>query len=257
MAKEIADVNASISEDDLKQINEELEVESGKKPDTESSTVEKTVEDVSQKESSKEPSETVSEDVKTPPTETKPVKVRERKTSQSVPYERFKEVNDKLQKALKDSSQNRPLSTPDPNQELEGFEQTVPSQDDLQTSVKNTAVKAVQDILEPVLTTIDKQMEDQEYQKTLDNHPEAQQYESEIKDYANKTNLTYEDIATLVLAKHQKQASASEVKQAEEETQETELGGKSNSTAKRKTSSSVDIKNLPTDELEKLVDSIK
>lgn len=261
MAKNQDDVNIPVSEEDLKQINEEMGVESGKKPDAEPSTAEKTTEEAPQeepvKETSKETPKQVSEDVKTPSAEKEQVKVRERKTSQSVPYDRFKEVNDKLQEALKGQSQSRPQSNSDSNQELEGFEQTAPSQDDFQKSVKDTAVKTVQDILEPIITTMDKQMEDQEYQKSLDTHPEAQQYESEIKDYANKTNLTYEDITTLVLAKHQKVASASEVKQAETETQEAELGGKSNSSAKRKSSSSVDIKNLPTDELEKMVDSIK
>jgi len=255
MVKIPDDVMSNISDDDLNAIKSELG-ESGKQPDAEPSTAKQTVEEASPEASSvptdiKAPEKPASEGEKTPPTEVKPPEVRQRRISQSVPYERFKEVNEKLQNAMVELTKSRSTTPPDSNKELDEFGQQVPVD---RNWVKQEVTKAVQEILEPMVTTLDKQMDNAEFEKALESRPEAKKFEKEIKAYADVTNLVYEDIVSLVLAKHSKPVSPETVKQAELEAQEAELSGKSNSAAKRKTPSMADVKNLSTEELEKLVD---
>jgi len=152
---------------------------------------------------------------------------------------------------LKELAQTRSTALSNSQQELDEFGRQVPADRDW---VKQEVAKTVQEVLEPVVTTLDKQMDDAEFIKALESRPEAKQFEKEIKAYADATNLVYEDIISLVIAKHSKPVSPEAVKQAELEAQEAELSGKSNSAAKRKTPSMADVKNLTTEELEKLVD---
>lgn len=256
------DVISSISDSDLNIMKEELG-KSETKSDTESSAVKQTVEkaspevsiDTTVKKTSvqEETPEKASEGEKTPSTESNPPEVKQRHPSQSVPYERFKEVNRKLQDTLAELDKVR--STPsNPQQELDEFGQPVPVD---RNWVKQEVTKTVREVLEPVVTTLDKQMDDSEREKALESRPEAKKFEKEIKAYADATNLTYEDIVSLVLAKHSKPVSQEAIQQAELEAQEAELNGKSNSAAKRREPTISDIKNLTNDELEKLVDQFK
>ena len=249
------DVTSKVTEDELNVIKSELG-KSETKSDVESSpakqTVEKASPEVNIDTTVKKPSvQEASEGEKTLSTEAKPLEVRQRHTSQSVPYERFKEVNEKLQDTLKELAQTRSTALSNSQQELDEFGQQVPANRDW---VKQEVAKTVQEVLEPVVTTLDKQMDDAEFIKALESRPEAKQFEKEIKAYADATNLVYEDIISLVIAKHSKPVSPEAVKQTELEAQEAELSGKSNSAAKRKTPSMADVKNLTTEELEKLVD---
>lgn len=262
MVKVPDDVISATSDNDLNVIRAELG-KSETKSDAESSIAKQMVEKASPEVSidttvknapvQEATPEKASEGEKTPSTEVNPPEVKQRRVSQSVPYERFKEVNTKLQDTMAELIKLR--STP-PNfqQELDEFGQPVPVD---RNWVKQEVTKTVQEVLEPVVTTLDKQMDDSEREKALESRPEAKKFEKEIKAYANATNLTYEDIVSLVLAKHSKPVSQEAVKQAELEAQEAELSGKSNSAAKRKTPTMSDVKNLSTNELEKLVDQIK
>ncbi len=264
------DVMSQVSSDDLEVIQKELG-QSGTTPDAVSSAAQQTTEDASSGESSgttttKSPVEesvqteksvktetttSASEGEKTP-SGTVP-RVR-KKSSNYVPYERFKEVNEALKKAQEELKKYHSTSRPNSLNELEEFGQPV---NDIKQIIQEQVVNTVKEVLEPIVTTLDEQREQEELNQALEKYPSAQKYLSEIKAYADATNLTYEDIVTLVLAKHSPPVLSEEKKQAELEAREAELSGKSNSTAKRSTLNISDIKSLSTDELEKLVDQIK
>ncbi|MEM3609339.1 MAG: hypothetical protein QW076_00310 [Candidatus Anstonellales archaeon] len=259
MAQIPQDVIANVSEEDIKTIQTELG-KSGSNPDVGPSPTQKAVEEASTEASSEttgtkaseeetsvktEVSKPASEGEKSPSTEIIP-KTRER--SKTVPYERFKEVNDALKKAQAELSQIRSTSAPTPN-ELDEY-----GQPDIKKLVSNEVVNKVKEVLEPIITSLDEEREQQELKQALEKYPEAEKYLKEIKAYANATNLVYDDIVALVLAKHSRPVSLTEKKQAEAEAQEAELSGQSNSTAKRRTPTIQDIKNLSTEELEKLID---
>jgi len=270
---------SSLAPEDLKIIQEELG-QSGTTPDAASSTAKQTTEDASSGKSSgttttKSPVEasaqseksekiekieksdkaevktSASEGEKTPSETVPPVR---KKTSNYVPYERFKEVNEALKKAQEELKKYHSTSKPNSLNELDEFGQPV---NDVKQVIQEQVVNTVKEVLEPIITTLDEQREQEELNQALEKYPAAQKYLSEIKAYADATNLTYEDIVTLVLAKHSPPVSSEEKKRAELEAQEAELSGKSNSTAKRSTLNMSDIKNLPTDELEKLIDQFK
>ena len=113
----INDELENLSEEDLKELQSELSPSEGK-TEAVSSTENKTTGEASpqstdkqsgkpegESESKEETKSPASEGEKTPPVE---VTLREKKTSQYVPYERFKEVNDRLKELERQLSQNRP-----------------------------------------------------------------------------------------------------------------------------------------------------
>lgn len=267
MSNILEDVIAKASEEDIKTIQAELGKQEGQ-PVADSSTANKPVENASTEASSEEETKAsekettstkeesqapASEGEKTLSTEANEPKVKQRRTSQFVPYERFKEVNTKLQETLAELAKLRSSSSNLQQPELDELEQPYTAD---RNWIKQEVAQTVQSLLEPVITTLDKQMDEAEFNKALERHPEAEKYKKEIKAYADVTNLTYDDIVTLVLAKHSKPVSPEAVKQAELEAQEAELSGKSNSAARRKAASGFDIKQLSDTDLEKLIDQM-
>jgi len=244
------DIFKDATPEDISLMKSELG-ESGKKPDADSSPAEKTVETASkesesnatvakdsekQKESpvkEKTSEDTTSEGDKTLSTQEVTPKVRQKKFSKTVPYERFKEVNDKLKEALEKTPETHSDSLPNPPQELDEFGRQFPTQESWDKKLSNEVTKKVQEVLEPVVTTLDKQIDEAEYEKVMESHPEAKNFEKEIRAYAEATNLTYEDIVSLVKAKHSTPVSNEEKEKVKSEAQEAELSGKSNSAARR------------------------
>jgi len=257
---EINDVISNISESDLEEIQRELE-KGGTTPPADSSSAKQTVEDASPGESSRvaetkssvEPEkeqQPTSEGEKTPSTEQPSLKTRQRKVSDAVPYERFKEVNDALKKAREELAQIRSqVSNPYGYNELDTYGQPTPQVEEV---VNKIVTEKVSEVLKPIITTLDQQKEEQEKEEALAKYPEAKKYEKEIEAYAEATNLTYEDIALLVLAKHSKPVPPEEVERAAMEAREAELGGMSNSTARR-SSAPKSLKDLSDEELEALI----
>jgi hypothetical protein len=257
---QINDVIPNISEADLAEIQKELG-KGGTTPPADSSPAKQTVEEASPEESSQvagtkssvEPQkeqQSTSEGEKTPSTEQTSLKTRQRKVSDAVPYERFKEVNEALKKAREELAQLRSQVSPSVGyNELDAYGQPNPSVEEV---VNKVVTEKVSEVLKPIITTLDQQKEEQEKQQALAKYPEAKKYEKEIDAYAEATNLTYEDIALLVLAKHSKPISATEKEKAEEEAREAELGGQSNSATRRSTTPK-SLKDLSDEELEALI----
>jgi len=266
MANIPKDVIANASDEDIKTIQSELGKQETKpvaEPSPAKQTVEKALPEASSDTDTKtsdneakpvkeEPQKPASEGEKTPSTEAT-IKTRERHTSQSVPYERFKEVNDKLKKLEAELSQTRSSTPPQPSNELDEFGQPYPVDEDRISKVVSTKVK---EVIEPVVKTLDKQIENAKLEKALQEHPNAKKYMGEIKAYADATNLVYDDIVKLVLAKHSAPVTKEQVDKAVSEAQKAELNGKSNSSASRKSSVKTDVKKLSDEELERLVDQM-
>jgi len=253
----INDELENLSEEDLKELQSELSPSEGK-TEAVSSTENKTTGEASpqstdkqsgksegESESKEETKSPASEGEKTPPVE---VTLREKKTSQYVPYERFKEVNDRLKELERQLSQNRP--SPPVYNELENWEQPQPQ---LEEVINQKVAEKIKEVVEPIVVILDEDRERKEFESALAKYPEAKKYLNEIEAYGKATNLTYEDIATLVLAKHSSFVSPQEAAMAEEESREAGISGKSNSTAKRNLSPK-DVKSLSDEELEKLIE---
>ncbi len=250
------DVVEKVSEKDLEQIQSELSPSERKTeavPSTEKKTEGKassedaTTQAKSDTAVSQETQKSASEGEKTLPSE---ISVRPKKSSY-VPYDRFKEVNDKL-KALEEElnaqkSQTRPL--PPVSNELDNWGQPQP---DVENLISQKVVEKVREVIEPIVTTLDEEREKKELEDVLEKYPDAKQYQEEIEAYGKATNLTYDDIATLVIAKHSKPVSTTERAKAEQEAREAEISGQSNSAAKRSFTPK-DVKSLSDEELEELL----
>jgi hypothetical protein len=257
---ETNDVSSNISESDLAEIQKELG-KGGTTPPAESSAAKQTVEKASPEESNQvaetkssvapqKEQQSTSEGEKTLSTEQPSLKTRQRKVSDAVPYDRFKEVNEALKKAREELAQVRSqVSNPYGYNELGTYGQSTPPVEEV---VDKVVTEKVSEVLKPIITTLDQQKEGQEKQEALAKYPEAKKFEKEIDDYAEATNLTYEDIALLVLAKHSKPVSPEAVEKAVMESREAELGGSSNSAARRSSSPKA-LKDLSDEELEALI----
>ena len=245
------DIVSNISDEDLKEITETLG-QSGEKPEASSSEAKQTTAEAPTEGtetavgSSEKPA---SEGEKTPAEGLIEPKVRE--TSKTVPYSRFKEVNDQLRQLKAELEQSSSL---DSRRELEENPEVV---SDWDKYFENLAKTKVKEVLEPIVEELDKRTEEEQINDILEKSPELKPYRKEIEAYGEQTNLTYEDIALLVRSKHSKEPSFGEVQQSQQEAREAETGGVSNSAAKRKEISSTDLKNIPTEDLEKLVDQMK
>ena len=228
---------------------------------TEEAPTETPTKESAQTTETKEESQPASEGEKTPSEKTIEPTVRR---SKSIPYERFlKVIKERNELRDKLSSQTPNPAVAEVNQGVDTATQPAPEEYDPYTQeIIRQAEARVYKKLEPYIDTtaalakehVDA-VNEQELAHLISETPEASKYSQEIRAYAHTHyTLPYKDVITLVLAKHNAEAQSKEKKQVEAESKEADLGGTSNSAARRRTATPHELSD---EELEKQVGELE
>lgn len=161
--------------------------------------------------------------------------------SKSVPYDRFRKVIQERNDLQAQLDSNKPNTAPSSSTGVSEAGQ--PVIDDYSRDILTMTSKLIDQKLAPysgltkdLIKDRMASMDDEDLAKALSSTPEAAPYVNEIKAYAANTPLSFDDLITLVMAKHQKEAQIKEKKQVDAESKEADLGGPSNSAARRRIS---------------------